>query len=173
MTNKQFPAKCLLTLMSVVVLVSFVLIVPVSNISSQAATDIALGIDIIEEDIDAEILDGALEELAILIQAEAGNQDYRGQLLVGEVVMNRLKDPRFPNNIHDIIFQEYQFSCVKDGGYDKACWNVNEDNFRASREAWDNYISGNLSTDAIYFNSGSYCMNGKFLFKHGDHYFAK
>lgn len=124
------------------------------------------------EQIADEIRDGMLEELAILIHAEAGNQDFEGRVLVGEVVLNRVLDPHFPDNIHDVIFQKGQFSCITDGGYNKACWNVSQCDFDASKVAWDRYQSGKLNTEALYFSAG-HCANGEFLFKHGDHYFGK
>ena len=38
-----------------------------------------------------------LYELARLIHAEAEGEPFIGKVAVGAVVMNRLKDPRFPN----------------------------------------------------------------------------
>ena len=54
-------------------------------------------------------------ELARLIHAEAEGEPFIGKVAVGAVVMNRLKDPRFPNSIREIIFQPQQFSPVSDG----------------------------------------------------------
>ena len=51
-----------------------------------------------------------LDLLAALIQAEAGNQPYEGQLAVGAVVMNRVKSPKFPNTIYGVISQPGQFT---------------------------------------------------------------
>lgn len=47
--------------------------------------------------------------LAALIQLEAGNQPYEGQLAVGAVVMNRVRSGRYPNNIADVIYAPGQF----------------------------------------------------------------
>jgi hypothetical protein len=46
-------------------------------------------------------------ELAQLIEHEAGGEPYNGQIAVGEVVMNRVLDPEFPDTVHDVIFQSY------------------------------------------------------------------
>lgn len=46
-------------------------------------------------------------ELAQLIEHEAGGEPYNGQIAVGEVVMNRVLDEEFPDNVHDVIFQQY------------------------------------------------------------------
>ena len=51
-----------------------------------------------------------IAELATIIYLESGNQEYVGQVAVGAVVMNRVKNPLFPNTIHDVIFAPGQFS---------------------------------------------------------------
>lgn len=48
--------------------------------------------------------------LAEAIYYEAGNQDRRGQLLVADVVMNRVASPRFPNTACGVIYQRGQFT---------------------------------------------------------------
>lgn len=53
--------------------------------------------------------------LAQIINAEAGNQPYEGKLAVGNVIMNRIDSPKFPDTIKDVIFQKGQFSPVSDG----------------------------------------------------------
>ena len=47
--------------------------------------------------------------LAALIQCEAGNEPYEGQLAVGAVVMNRLRGGRYGSSIYDVIYAPYQF----------------------------------------------------------------
>lgn len=47
--------------------------------------------------------------LAALIQCEAGNESYEGQLAVGAVVMNRVRAGGYPGNVHDVIYQSSQF----------------------------------------------------------------
>ncbi len=47
--------------------------------------------------------------LAALIQCEAGNEPYEGQLAVGAVVMNRVKSGRYPNSVYEVIYQSGQF----------------------------------------------------------------
>ena len=53
--------------------------------------------------------------LARLIHAEARGEPLEGQVAVGAVVFNRLKDPRFPKTITGVIYENYQFSPVLDG----------------------------------------------------------
>ena len=47
--------------------------------------------------------------LAALIQCEAGNEPYEGQLAVGAVVMNRVRSGRYPGSIYEVIYQAGQF----------------------------------------------------------------
>lgn len=59
------------------------------------------------------------ENLLQIVEAEAGTEDLKGRILVANVIMNRVNDPEFPDNVTDVIW-EYnngvpQFSPVADG----------------------------------------------------------
>lgn len=56
--------------------------------------------------------------LAKLINAEARGETLIGQVAVGAVVFNRLKDPRYPKTISQVIYDRGQFSPVTDGSID-------------------------------------------------------
>ena len=45
------------------------------------------------------------DNLLCLVEAEAGGEDLMGKMLVANVVLNRVKDKRFPNSINEVIFQ--------------------------------------------------------------------
>lgn len=47
--------------------------------------------------------------LSHLIHAESGNQSLYGKIAVGNVVLNRVSNPIFPDTIYDVIFQPGQF----------------------------------------------------------------
>lgn len=53
--------------------------------------------------------------LAALIQAEAGNQPYEGQVAVGAVVMNRVRSGGYPNTIQEVIAAPGQFGPAATG----------------------------------------------------------
>lgn len=53
--------------------------------------------------------------LAALIQCEAGNEPYEGQLAVGAVVMNRLKSGRWGGSVYDVIYAAGQFPPATSG----------------------------------------------------------
>jgi N-acetylmuramoyl-L-alanine amidase len=54
-------------------------------------------------------MDDELECLAKVVLHEAGNQGRTGMIAVAEVVMNRLRNPRFPKTICGVILQRGQF----------------------------------------------------------------
>jgi uncharacterized protein YgiM (DUF1202 family) len=47
--------------------------------------------------------------LAALIQCEAGNECYEGQVAVGAVVMNRVRSGGYPSSIYGVVYQSGQF----------------------------------------------------------------
>lgn len=51
-----------------------------------------------------------VELLARLVYLEARNQPEVGQRAIVESVLNRILDERFPNTVHDVIYQKGQFS---------------------------------------------------------------
>jgi len=53
--------------------------------------------------------------LARIIHGEARGEDFKGKVAVGAVVLNRVKNYKFPNSIREVILQEGQFSCLHDG----------------------------------------------------------
>lgn len=74
--------------------------------------------------------------LAALIQCEAGNQPYEGQVAVGAVVMNRVKCPAYPNTIVGVIYASGQFSPARYGMIeDLALKGVKESCILAARAA--------------------------------------
>jgi len=66
--------------------------------------------------------DVSREDLMILaraIYAEARGESFEGQVAIGAVILNRTRDPHFPDSISEVVFQRshnrYQFSPVADG----------------------------------------------------------
>jgi len=73
-----------------------------------------------------------LELLARVVYAEAGGEPYAGQVAVAAVVLNRVKDPRFPKTIAGVIFEPDAFTCVNDGQF---YLNPDATAYQAAREA--------------------------------------
>lgn len=95
-----------------------------------------------------EVISITNEELLLLsklITGEARGESYEGQLAVAAVVVNRVKDSRFPDNIKDVIYQKNAFSVVKDGSINIK---PTESAYKAAQEA----LYGEDPTNhAIYF----------------------
>ena len=109
-----------------------------------------------------------LDLLAAIIYAEAGDQDFTGMRLVGDVVMNRVRSNQWPDTVSGVVYQTGQFSPVTDGGLDRAWGRVTDECYQAAYLA----LTGqHLDTNVMFF-SMYYCANGVFAYQHGDHYFG-
>lgn len=132
-----------------------------------------------EEQIAEEIRDGEIEMLAQLVQAEAGNQDYRGMCLVADVVLNRVVSGIFPDSIEEVIAQyltdkhggkHYQFSTYIDGSLENAGWYISDE---ARKAAYQEYMAERrIDDNVLYFTAGSYNPFCTPAYKYGDHYFG-
>lgn len=112
-----------------------------------------------------------------IVQAEAGNQDHQGKLLVANVILNRVKNEKFPSTIREVVFAPRQFSPIADGSYAKAC--ASQDTKKAVDEALHG-VDG--SQGALYFMDRRYADGGNVswfdrsltrLFQHQGHEFYK
>lgn len=122
----------------------------------------------LEQQISEEEKYGQMEYLAIIVYAEAGNQDLDGMRLVADVVLNRVDSDEFPDTVYDVIYQPGQFGPAYSGGFEKAAWNVSEDAFKAAEMEWDRETR--LDQNVLYFNTT--WDNGANPFKHGDHWLS-
>ncbi len=108
-----------------------------------------------------EIMYPVLDEmdlLACIIAAEARGESFEGQIAVGAVILNRVHDTRFPNTIHDVIFEKNQFEVVSSGVYLKVL--VPELSKRAAQEA----LRGRDPTNgALFFYNPRLVKNAGFF----------
>ena len=110
--------------------------------------------------------------LSKLVTSEARGESYEGQVAVAAVVINRVKDNRFPNSIEDVIYQKNAFSVVKDGSINM---DPTDEAYRAAQDA----LYGDDPTEkAVYFWNPeiSTCKWIQRLQPHmriGNHVFAK
>lgn len=119
-----------------------------------------------EEDIVEEMKAGDIELVAQVVRAEAGNQDLKGKMLVADVIYNRVKSPRFPNTVEEVIFQKGQFGVTTDGALEKAAWHVTQEDFLVAASEYEDRIDA----EVLFFNTVH--QNGKNPFKHGAHWFS-
>lgn len=57
----------------------------------------------------------ALFWLSRVISAESGNQPLEGKMAVGNVVMNRVASPIYPNTVQGVLAQKNQFTTYRNG----------------------------------------------------------
>ncbi len=111
--------------------------------------------------------------LARIIDVEAGYEPMKGQIAVGNVVLNRVKDSRFPDTIHDVIFAPHQFPPALDGKLDGLIPH------KTAVEAAQRALNGeNYVKDAVYFynaarESSSFFQSLTTIKDIGSHRFAK
>lgn len=97
-----------------------------------------------------------LKLLACLVQAEAGNQSYEGRLAVANVVLNRIRSPKYANTMSGVIYQRGQFSVASSGSLKKQLNNYS--NFKSksqklSIQAAKDALNGiNNIGKRLYFN---------------------
>ncbi len=117
------------------------------------------------------------ETLLRIVEAEATGEDLQGKMLIANVILNRVKDDRFPDTIEEVVWQEIggavQFQPTIDGRIYSV--EISEDTI----EAVDRVLAGeDYSQGALYFmarvasedNSvGWFDSNLILLFEHGGH----
>ena len=108
--------------------------------------------------------------LAKLIHAEARGEPYIGQVAVGAVVLNRVKNENFPDTIREVIYQPFAFTAVDDGQINLE---PNESAYKAAEDAfagWDPsygslfYYNPAIATSAWIFTRETVTEIGKHIF---------
>lgn len=103
--------------------------------------------------------DDMVNLLARLINGEARGEPYEGQVAVGAVILNRVKSPKFPNTIASVIYQNGQFTCVRDGQFNQPI-DENSTVYKAATEAMN---GADPTNGALYFYNPSKTQS-KWLF---------
>jgi len=81
-------------------------------------TEAAMGLNLGGRSYYASSVNASSNELYLLakcVYAEARGEPYTGQVAIAAVVLNRVKDSRFPNTISGVIYQPQAFTAVADG----------------------------------------------------------
>lgn len=83
-----------------------ILVVTIIILNNNVTNDVSLAAGSSTSDI---------QLMARAINGEARGEPYEGQVAVGAVILNRVKDSRFPNSISGVIYQPGAFTAVSDG----------------------------------------------------------
>ena len=118
-------------------------------------------------------LDANTYLLAQIINAEAKGESYNGKVAVGNVILNRVNNPQFPDTIKDVIFQRGQFSPVSDGSINNK---PSEESIKAAKDAISGYKV--VGDQALYFynpdtSTSNWIFSRQTLMEIGNHRFAK
>lgn len=122
-----------------------------------------------------------LEILERIVEAEAGNQDAEGKLLIANVILNRVESEKFPDTVKEVVLQKEkgvcQFSPVSSG----RIWKVEIS--EETSEAVERALEGeDISDGALYFAARKHADGEKmkwfdtkllYLFEHGGHEFFR
>ena len=98
--------------------------------------------------------------LSRVIYAESGNQPLEGKMAVGNVVMNRVASPIYPNTVEGVLAQKNQFSTYKSGAL--ADRTPNESSIIAAKLVLDGGVVEEVR-NALFFDStaGSWASRHK------------
>lgn len=114
-----------------------------------------------------------------IVEAEATGEDIKGKILVGNVIMNRVKCEEFPDTVEKVVFQKVgghvQFSPTADGRYESV--DISDETIQAVEDILDGV---DYSQGALFFsardkadpsNMSWFDSNLKWLFVYGGHEF--
>lgn len=135
--------------------------------------------EILEQDVKYPLSDKDYDSLLRIVEAEAGGEDEEGKLLIANVVLNRVNNEKFPDNVTDVIMQRgqgvAQFTPTVDGRFQKVT--ISEETYEAVERA---LYGEDISQGALYFCSRHGADSGKLqwfdqkltrLFVYGNHEF--
>lgn len=108
-----------------------------------------------------------VELIATCTMGEAEGESELGKRLVIDTILNRIDDPHFPDNAHDVIWQQNQFSCMWSGRIEK-CYLMPEIVDLVLEEC-----RHRTNSEVVFFMAGRYSDYGTPLFQEGGHYFSK
>lgn len=106
------------------------------------------------------------EMLMKLAMSEAGDLGEDAQLIIMNIVINRLNNEKFPDSVYEVVNAEGQFAVMTNGAYRKAEPNTDSHLALARLE-----MGEDISNGALYFESASnsteswHSRNRVFLFE--------
>lgn len=128
-----------------------------------------------EAETETSVTEYEYDILLHIVAAEARGCDLKGQILVANVILNRIEDEHFPDTIEEVVFQKNQFSPVVQG----TLWDTPVTD--SVREAVDYALEGvDYSQGALFFSARArlegdsmawFDSNLEWLFEHDGHEF--
>ncbi len=138
--------------------------------STYAALGMNDSYDVLSAKNDSNYTSSDVYLLAKCIYAEARGESYTGQVAVGAVILNRVKDPAFPNTVAGVIYQKGAFTAVSDGQINLKPDQTAIDAAEDALAGWDPtygclyYYNPAVATSAWIFNRETVLTIGKHVF---------
>lgn len=104
--------------------------------------------------------------IALVTMAEAEGESELGKRLVIDTILNRVDNPKWPNTVHEVIYQKGQFTSMWNGRSDR-CY-VRNDILELVKEE----LKVRTNNRCVFFQGGCYPSNGIPLLQEGNHYFS-
>lgn len=113
----------------------------------------------------------ALDLIARVINAEAGNMSMEGKVSVGNVIMNRVASSEFPNTVYEVLYQRNQFTVVNYPSFQRT---PSAESVAAAKLAMDgvNYVPGAMFYNVTGLRTWA-SRNRPFLMSFGGHDFYR
>ncbi len=151
----------------------------IGNLKKATSGQRVVDYHVMEKEVKYELSETDYEALLKIVQAEAGNEDETGKMLVAGVVLNRVEDETFPDTVTEVVMQQeggvYQFSPVANGSYNRV--QVTQETI----DAVENVLEGeDVTKGALYFVARKHADPEKMkwfdrslvkLFEYGGHEF--
>ena len=114
----------------------------------------------------------SLNLISRFVYAESRGEPYQGQVAVGAVILNRVKDSRFPNTVSGVVYQSGAFTCVTDGQINLSPNNTAKKAAQDAMNGWDPSLGA-----VYYFNpntaTSKWIWSRPMTIKIGKHRFCK
>lgn len=130
---------------------------------------ILMAIPAIADETESEGMDRSVDSdwfcLAHVMMAEAGYTDSQERRYVGSTLLNRVDSSLFPNTILECLFQEGQYSTVRDGGEyweepTEECWKDAADLLEKWYETGETDLPENVLYQSLFpQGSGTYLVS--------------
>lgn len=87
--------------------------------------------------------------IARVVECVAPDRSYAARQAIAAVIVNRIKDTRFPSDLYSVIYQRGEFECVNKQGFDRVT-----PSYLSKVAARDALLGFDISSGAVYFRRG-------------------
>ena len=101
------------------------------------------------------------------VYCESGNQSIEAQEMVALTILNRLESDKFPDTLHDVIYQKNQYEVTEWNGFESYGWTE-----QVEQAVENALIENRHPSDMYYFRNGYYHSFGVPYMQSGDLYFS-